>query len=180
MCTYASVSMCTPRAVPKILYSPSPPFFWASPHFDSAHTYSLSFSRFLPLSLTKPQDSVLIYIGLTPGAPFASAIFSKCSPWRGRVVFGDPTDDNQSRIHSLEATARCVSDSERLGERSFGNEKDGDARLERKHVVRQRRERRRARALFGAHLSPRWSRVFPCPHYPDLRAFPVKVKPHEC
>lgn len=23
-----------------------------------------------------------------------------------RVVFGDPTDDNQSRIHSLEATTR--------------------------------------------------------------------------
>jgi len=39
-------------------------------HFDSPLTFSRS----------KPQDSVLIYIGLTPGAPFASAIFSKCFP----------------------------------------------------------------------------------------------------
>ena len=30
-----------------------------------------------------------------------------------RVIFGDPTDDNQSRIHSLEATVRLVSDRER-------------------------------------------------------------------
>lgn len=45
----------------------------------------LSLSRSPPPSpRPKPQDSVLIYIGLTPGTPFASTIFSKCSLGRAK------------------------------------------------------------------------------------------------
>jgi len=93
------------------------------------------------------------------------------------VVFGDPTDDNQSRIHSLEATARSVSDSERLGERSL--EKEGDARLEKKHVVEEREKTRvlGSRVIWSTPVPPviarvPMSRASPLSE-PDLCVFPV-------
>lgn len=173
--TYASILSREP--FPKMFYS-SAPFLLGSPsptlipyiHTLFLHSFSLllplsfSLSVFplllsLSLSLTKLQDSVLIYIGLTPAAPFASAIFSKCSPCREEGGFRGP-NRRQSKPHSLAAT-RLVRNGKRLGERSLARKE----RLKRKHIVRDRRDREKrgeerkdrlwARALFGAHLSLR-------------------------
>lgn len=68
-CTHASIAMYTYASGSRKCPIHSPPFLpCVFPYFDFPHT-SLSLS--FPLLPIKPQDLVLIYIGLTPGAPFA-------------------------------------------------------------------------------------------------------------
>lgn len=111
---HTRASQCTrTRAVPENALFIRPPFFPASSPTLISHIHlSLSLSLSFRLSLKTWFWFILDW----PRAHLLlSAIFSKCSPCEeaGRVIFGNPTDDNQSRIHSPEATVRLVSDRER-------------------------------------------------------------------
>lgn len=107
-------------------------------------------------------------------------------PVKGEGGFWGP-NRRQSKPHSL-ARGYCSLRQRQWEIRGaeFGNEKEGNARLERKHVVRQRRERRRAlspRVIWSTPVPPviarvPMSRASP-PSQLELRVFLDEVKPYD-